>query len=181
MAGIFYDVAALIQDNVRVLKSNLRSMFSIIDTQLYLLNNRLEAVEDPNLAYDKLGALGVATTATVGTTTVYTVPANRGAIGQLEFFGVAGAASTFKITVNGVDVFTTGALTTGTIIYSTRKQMYNTVAAATALTGSNDDLTVAPAPARYGLQAAQTVTYTIGTTAFTSVSVQFTGGEKINV
>ena len=69
---------------------------------------------------NKIGVLGEATTATAATTTVYTVPASKAAKVRImyEVQGGAGAGTTFKITVNAIDVMVHGAITASNYLFS---------------------------------------------------------------
>jgi hypothetical protein len=49
--------------------------------------------------------------------------------------------------------------------------------AVSAITGGTDTTTVSPGPKEYQLAAGDTVTYTIATAAFSSISVQVIGAE----
>ena len=124
----------------------------------------------------KIGVLGEAATASIGTTTVYIVPTSRAARIKLFYYGIAGASSTLSISVNGVPIFTTGALTATQASHTTTAKMHQAQAVA-SITGGTDDTTVALGPKEYYLAAGDTVTYTIGTLAFSSISVQVVGSE----
>lgn len=126
---------------------------------------------------DKIGVLGETTTVTAATTTVYTVPTGKAARGKIFFRGASGINSTLAITINGVIIFATGALNTGEVVFSTNDQMRALVTGATLVVGTSLATTPAPAPQVYFLSAGDTVTITIGTADFASISVQFVGTE----
>lgn len=124
----------------------------------------------------KIGVLGEAATATIGTTTAYIVPTGRAAKVKLMYYGIAGVNSTLSIAINGIPIFTTAALTSGNAAWTDSTRMHGTGAVNT-LTGGSDTTTVAPGPKEYQLAAGDTVTYTIATAAFSSISVQVIGAE----
>ncbi len=124
---------------------------------------------------DKIGILGSSTTATAGTTTAYTVPTGKAAKVKIMFRGVAGTNSTIKFTVDGIEIFISGALTSGHYAYSSSDKMLNT--GATVPGGTTDASTVAPGPKDYYLAAGDTITYTIGTADFSSFAVHIVGTE----
>ena len=128
---------------------------------------------------DKIGVLGEASTATVGTTTAYTVPSGKAAKCRIMYrmqSGSAASTTTFDIAVNGITVLSQAAMNVSVYLHSTKAQL-SSGAQATAPTGSADGTTVAPAPIDYYLSAADTVTYTVGTQAATAVNVQVVGTE----
>ena len=125
---------------------------------------------------DKIGILGQVTTATPGTTTAYTVPSGKAALIRLEYSGISGVNSTLSVAVNGLTTFTTAALTSGNICYSTAALMINT-GAATVIDGTAQSKVVAPGPAEYYISAGQTVTYTLATAAFSSLTFRVVGTE----
>lgn len=128
---------------------------------------------------DKIGRLGTQTGAAQGTWTGYTVPANKGARVKIMYRGVAGVNSTLKVTVAGIDIFLTAALTSGQVSSSNTTQMHFAQAAA-ALVGGTDPTTVAPGPKEYFLQSGDTITYTIGTADFSSMIFEVVGVEVDN-
>lgn len=175
------DASTVFVDNEKVDKAAVRALFDTIREEITELQNwKRDRELEEDMAFDKLGVLGGTTTATAGTHTVYTCTASRAAVGQILYRGVAGSGSTLKFTVNGIDLFQTGSLTTGQVVYSTAEKMYNVAAANSGVDGTTDAKTVAPGPVKVHLQEGDTVTYTIGTTDFSSINVQFVGGEKIN-
>lgn len=125
---------------------------------------------------DKIGVLDEKAVATVGVTTAYTCPSGKAAKVKIMYRGAAGASSTLKVTVNGIDIFLTGALTSGNISHSTTALMHNTQAAS-AIDGSADAKCVAPGPKEFFLSAGDTVSYEIGTAAFSSMNFQVVGSE----
>ena|SRR5215469_6346037 len=125
---------------------------------------------------DKVGKLGQAIIATQGTTTAYQCPAGKGAKCQVYFRGAAGTNSTLQITVSGIAILLTAALTAGNISYSTVAATHNT-GAASAINGSSDSTTVAPGPRTFWLSAGDTISYTIGTADFSSMNFQVVGVE----
>lgn len=127
---------------------------------------------------DQIGVLGEATTATIATTTVYTVPSGKAAKGKIMWSGTAGADSLgdLTITVNGVAVAVVLNMTTAYYVHSNSTLLVNPETAAQP-TGATALLTVAPAPFEYYLSAGDTVTYTIATTAMAAINVQFVGTE----
>jgi hypothetical protein len=169
---------AVILDDERVQKSDLRALFTTIENYLSRLEVAVRDAEDGMAAYTTMGVLGEATTASTGTTTVLTLGAGRGGVGQFMLRGVAAATSKLALIVNGVTVAETGSLSAGQIIYSSASQMFNTVAAATAIDGTTDDNVVAPGPQKFYIDAADTVQYTVSGANFTSLNVQFVGGHS---
>lgn len=125
---------------------------------------------------DKLGRLNGATTATQGTTTAYQCPAGKGAKVQIMFRGVAGVNSTLAVTIAGMIVFTTAALTSGNVSYSNSTQQHLSALAST-ITGATDATTVSPGPKVYWLLPGDVVSYTIGTADFSSMNFQVVGVE----
>ena len=172
--------ASVIVDDEREAKSDLRALFGTIEDYLTRLEIAVRDTEDGMAAYTTMGVLGEATTATVGTTTVFTLGAGRGGAGQIMFRAVAGAGSKLALVVNGVTVAESGTLAAGQIIYSSADQMINTVAATTAIDGTADDKVVAPGPQKFYLAAADTVQYIVSGAAFSSLNVQFVGGHSAN-
>ena len=128
---------------------------------------------------DKIGVLGEASTATVGTTTAYTVPAGKAAKCRIMYRMQAGSAAsttTFDLTVNGITVMSQTSMNVNTYLWSNTSTL-NGAPNSVAPTGSTGPLTVAPAPIDYYLAAADTVTYAIGTQAATACNVQVVGTE----
>lgn len=128
---------------------------------------------------DIIGVLGSSTSASIATEIVYTVPAAKAARVKLMWLGLAGGDSNgdLTITVNGLAVATLINLVTVEFFYSTSTELVRDSSITTAPTGLTVDLTVAPAPFEYFLSAADTVTYTIGTTAMGSMNFQVVGAE----
>lgn len=127
---------------------------------------------------DNYGVLGADTTVVaVGTNTIYTVPAGKSARVKIFFRLVAGNASTYGITINGVNIFTTTALTTNNIHYSTASQAFNGASSATQPGGSSPATTVQPFSVEYALSAGDLVQDVIGAQALVSKNVQVIGAE----
>ena len=127
---------------------------------------------------DIIGVLGEAAVATIATTTVYTVPSGKAAKVNIMWSGQAGADSLgdLDITVNGIIVARILNMTTVNFLHSNSTLLVNPETAA-APTGATALLTVAPAPFNYYLNAADTITYTIATTAMTAMQMQVVGTE----
>ncbi len=128
---------------------------------------------------DIIGVLGQASVATQATTTVYTVPAGKAAKVKIMWLGKAGSDSNgdLTITVNGIDVATFINLTTVEFFHSSTALLIEDPSATVAPTGLSVALTVGPAPMEYYLNAADTITYTIGTTDMNSMNMQVVGSE----
>jgi len=129
------------------------------------------------MASDLIGVLGEATTATLGTTTAYTVPVGKAAKCSLMYRGQAGAGgtSTLNVAINGLTVFGVTALTASHYIFSSSAQAKLSQAGAPA--GATLADTVGVAPQVYFLNAGDTVTYTIGGENFTAMNFQVVGAE----
>ena len=125
---------------------------------------------------DKIGVLGEQTGLTVATHTAYTVPTGKAAKCRIMYRGAAGSNSTLTITVNNVNVMTSAALTDTYYIHSHKDQISSGGVAA-APDGLTVAKTVAPGPQEYYLSAGDTITYTIGTAAFTAMNMQIVGVE----
>lgn len=127
---------------------------------------------------DKIGVLGEATTVSIATTTVYTVPAAKAAKCQIMWSCTIGSDSSgdLTITVNGVAIAVIINMTANNFVHSNTTLMVNPETAA-APTGATALLTVAPAPMIYYLSAADTVTYTVATTAVAAINIQVVGTE----
>lgn len=123
------------------------------------------------------GVLGEATTATATTTTVYTVGAGKRAKIKLFYYGVAGANSTLSVSINGVPIFTSAALTATHGVGSTTSVML-TAQAAASWDGTSATKAVGLGPNEYYLNEGDTVSYTIGTLAFSSMNFQVVGVEQ---
>lgn len=128
---------------------------------------------------DKIGVLGEATTATIGTTTVYTVPSGKAAKVKIMWLGLAGADSLgdLAFTVNGILVASWLNLVTVEYFHSSTALLIEDNSITAAPTGASVALTVAPAPMEWYLSAGDTVSYTIATTAMNSINVQVVGTE----
>lgn len=125
---------------------------------------------------DIIGRLGRGTTAAQGTTVAYTVPANKTARVKLMYRFIAGVSSTLAVLINGVQVFITGALTSGQVSYTSSALMHN-AGAVSAVNGSSDALTIAPGPKEYFLDGGDTISYTIGTADGSSMFFDVVGAE----
>ena len=127
---------------------------------------------------DIIGVLGEAAVATIATTTVYTCPSGKAAKVKIIWVGQAGADSLgdLTISVNGVAVATVLNITTVNYVHSNSTLLVNPETAA-APTGATALLTVSPAPFEYYLNAADTITYTVATTAMTAMQMQVVGAE----
>jgi hypothetical protein len=128
---------------------------------------------------DIIGVLGEATVATIATTTAYTVPSGKAAKVKIMWLGKSGADGNgdLTITVNGIAVATLVNMVTVEFYHSTSTLLIQDASITTAPTGVTALLTVSPAPFEYYLSAADTVTYTIGTTAMNSMNFQVVGTE----
>ena len=128
---------------------------------------------------DQIGVLGESTTATVATTTVYTVPSAKAAKVKLMWSGQSHASTgtgDLTITVNGAAVAIVLNITAARYVHSNSTLLVNPETAA-APTGATALLTVAPAPFEYYLAAGDTVTYTVATLTMQSLNVQVVGTE----
>ena len=127
---------------------------------------------------DKIGVLGEASTATAGTTTVYTVPSAKATKCQLMYLvqGAADASTDFTITVNGIVVMAHDNITASNYLFSSPNALKEGPLAALP-TGVDGDTTLSPAPSIYWLSAADTVTYTLAGTDAISAKVQVVGVE----
>ena len=129
---------------------------------------------------DKIGVLGEATTTSVATTTVYTVPAGKAAKFQIQVkIEAHGSNSTgdFLVTVNGVVVFSHLNLPATEIMWSNSATALHDPSTSVDPDGTTAALTCAPGPAVYYASAADVVSYTIGTDALVACSVQCVGTE----
>lgn len=128
---------------------------------------------------DRIGVLGEATTSTVGSTTVYTVPSSKAAKFRLQWRGLNAAVgnSTVEFFVNGVSIFKTGNIAVSEYAFSTPAFLNSGSTAAPGPTGATAALTVAPAPPIYYGNAGDIVSYTIATNALSTMSAQVVGAE----
>ncbi len=126
---------------------------------------------------DTVGVLGESTVATVGAQNAYTVPSGKGARCRLMYRGEAGTSSTLKITVNGIDVMLTPAMTAGHNQYSSAALLYNNATAAAAVDGSTEAKTCMPYERDYWLSAGDRIDYTIGTANYASFKMMVVGTE----
>lgn len=128
---------------------------------------------------DIIGVLGEASVATQATTTVYTVPSGKAAKVKIMWSGEAHASNStgdLTITVNGIAVAIILNMTAANFIFSSTVQLNESVQAV-APDGITPANTVAPAPAEYYLNAADTITYTIGTDDMVAMKMQVVGTE----
>lgn len=128
---------------------------------------------------DKIGVLGEATTKTTGTTTVYTCPSGKAAKIKIMWSGEVHASNStgdLTITVNGIDVAIVLNMTATRFVHSNTTFLVNPETAV-APTGATALLTVAPAAMEYYLNAADTITYTIGTDDMVAMKMQVVGIE----
>ena len=129
---------------------------------------------------DKIGVLGEASTATVGTTTVYTVPASKAAKVKIMWKGTAHASTStgdLTITVNGIVVAERLNFPNGELFWSNSTLLIHDPSVSVAPDGSTALLTCAPAPFEYYLNAGDTITYTIGTLDMVLMQMQIVGTE----
>lgn len=130
---------------------------------------------------DKLGILGRTTVGTVGTQTVYTVPASKAAKGRIEFVAQNAAVgnATLAVTIAAAQVMISGNVAVNNYIYSIGDAVgiISSGTKAAAPDGTTVATTVVPAKPIYFLSAGDAVTITIGTNAFLSMVAQFVGIE----
>lgn len=124
-----------------------------------------------------MSVLGEAAVVTQGTVTAYTVPAGKTARGRIQYRGIAGVNSALRVLVNGMEIFRTGALTSGNVVFTTAALITNTGANDAAVNGSTAALTVAPYATEYFLNENDTVQYVISTADMASFNFQFVGVE----
>lgn len=128
---------------------------------------------------DRIGVLGRATTATVGSTTAYTVPSGKASKFRIQWRGLNAAVgnATVEIFVAGISVMKTGNIAVSEFCFSTPAFLNSGSTAAPGPTGASLALTVAPAPPIYYANAGDVVTYTIATNALSTMSLQVVGAE----
>jgi hypothetical protein len=129
---------------------------------------------------DKIGVLGEATTTSVGTTTVYTVPASKASKIRIMWAGEAHASTStgdLTITVNGIVVAERLNFPTGEEFWSNSTTLIHDPSVSVPPDGSTAALTCSPAPQEYYLSAGDTVTYTITTLAMVAMNMQVVGTE----
>ena len=121
-----------------------------------------------------VGVLAEATTTTVSTTTVGTVPANKAWVFKIQYAmqANAGGATVLTIAVNGVNVLV-NSIASSAYAHSSKAAMLEENA--TYPTGEGDDTVVAPGPITYYASAGDTITYTLGTNAAQSMNIQLVG------
>lgn len=128
---------------------------------------------------DRIGVLGEAATATVGTTTVYTCPTGKAAKGKWMFNlqGNAGGGSIVEFFVNGMSVGRIAAMTASFFAFSIKGAGLRVAEQAAQPTGIGSGLTVAPADPIYYLNAGDTVQYVTSGAALIAMNAQFVGTE----
>lgn len=120
------------------------------------------------------GILGINSDVAVGTYTAYTVPPASSARVRIFYRGVSGGSTTIAVNINGLQIFGSGAITSGNQFCTTVTSAH-TNALVTAFNGIGDASTVAPYAHEYMLSAGDTVTYTLATTAATAMNFQVIG------
>lgn len=127
---------------------------------------------------DRIGVLGEATTATVGTHTAYTCPASKAAKVRLQWRALNAAVgnATVEFFVNGVAVFKTGNIAVNEYCYS-NASFLNSASQAAAPAGTSLATTHCPAPPIFYLNAGDIVSYAIATNALSTMSAQVVGVE----
>lgn len=126
---------------------------------------------------DILGVLGESAIAVQGTQTAYTVPASKTARVRLQYRLTAGVNSTIRVLINGMEVFRSGALTSGTVSFTSNALILNTAANDAAINGSTEALTCMPYQREWFLSAGDTVQYVIGTADCSAMNFQVVGAE----
>ena len=127
---------------------------------------------------DFIGVLGEASTLTVGTHTIYTVPSGKAAKFKIMWRAKMANTGTLTITVNGIELMAPGASSGAEHWFSTTAALYDEAGTPTnAPDGTTAALTVAPAPSEYYASAGDIVSYTVGTVVLTSASFQVVGAE----
>jgi len=123
-----------------------------------------------------LGELTGASALTVATHTVYTVPAGKAAKVKLFYLMQAtGSSPDLTITVNGINVMVQTGITASNYVFSSTAALYEKTAAAPD--GAAAATTAGLAPETYYLSAGDTVTYTVGSNALSSMNFQVVGTE----
>ena len=125
---------------------------------------------------DIIGILGEQDDETVGTSTVYTVPAGKSARVQVMYRGQATASSPdLTLRVNGVDIFAQTGITGSNYVWSTADTLFNSNAAAPD--GSGTGQVVAKYNQDFYLSAGDTVQDIIGSNAFDTIDFMVVGAE----
>jgi hypothetical protein len=125
---------------------------------------------------DIIGILGEQDDATVGTHTVYTVPAGKAARVQVMYRGqIGGSAGDLTLRINGVDVFKQSNITASNYVWSTSDTLYNTNASVPD--GSGTGQVVAKYGQDYYMSAGDTLQYIIGSNDFSSIDMFAVGVE----
>lgn len=128
---------------------------------------------------DRIGVLGEASSAAIGTTIVYTTPIAKGTKVRWMFLiqGNAGGGTVVEFFVNGMSVAKTAAITASNWLFSTKGAGLRAAVQASQPDGSTLALTVAPADPIYWLSAGDLLQYTISGAAAISVKIQAVGVE----
>lgn len=127
---------------------------------------------------DSIGVIASATSGSVATTTVYTVPTGKAIIFKPQFIAQANAGgSTFAITINGAQLFS-NAVAASAYFWSSTTALF--IENATYPTGESVAQTVAPAVALAGFggwyaSAGHVISYTVATNALISINFQLVG------
>lgn len=125
---------------------------------------------------DRVGVLAEATTTSVGTTTVGTVPTGKAWVFKPMFIMQAnsGGATVLGITINGAKVMENSVTATQ---YAWSSSAALEKESATYPTGDAAADTVAPGPTQYYASAGDVISYTIGSNAAQSMNFQLVGTE----
>jgi hypothetical protein len=126
---------------------------------------------------DIIGVLGEASTLTVGTTTVYTVPVGKAAKVKIFALLQSGVNSDVGILINGIEVARSGAMTNLHYWFTNGGAGLMRAAATTKPTGASAAETIQPAAPIYYLNVGDTVQYLVATAALLAASVQVVGVE----
>lgn len=128
---------------------------------------------------DKIGVLGEASTATIGTVTVYTCPTAKAARGRwmFRFKGSAAGGTIIDFYVNGLKIATVPAMTADYYVFSIKSAGLRAAEQSAEPIGTTAALTVSPADPIYYLNAGDTIQYAISGAAAAAANVQFVGTE----
>lgn len=125
---------------------------------------------------DIIGILGSNDDATVGTHTVYTVPAGKAARLQLMFRGQAsGSSPDLTIRVNGMDIMAQTGISVNNYVWSSDGTLFN--ANASVPDGSATGQVVSKYNQDFYLSAGDTVQYVVGSNDFASIEMFAVGAE----
>lgn len=125
---------------------------------------------------DIIGVLGEQDDETVGTHTVYTVPAGKSARVQVMFRGQATASTPdLSLRINGMDIFKQTGITGSNYVWSTDSTLFNSNAAEPD--GSAAAQVVAKYAQDFYLSAGDTVQYIVGSNAFNNIEFFVVGAE----